>query len=135
MMLAQTSGGGGSPILILMVGFAAVMYFMMRSQKKRAQQQQALQREAEIGDEIMTTSGIFGTIVDEDEDEGTIILEIAPGTRIKMLRAGISRRVTEDEYDEDGYDEDDDGQDEHPGDGEHDATSANGDAAGDQTQP
>ena len=35
----------------------------------------------------MTTAGIFGTIVDEDEDEGTVIVEIAPGTRIKMIRA------------------------------------------------
>jgi preprotein translocase subunit YajC len=61
------------------------------------QQQQDQQRAAEVGDEIMTTAGIFGTIVDEDEDEGTVIVEIAPGTQIKMIRAGIARRVTEDD--------------------------------------
>jgi preprotein translocase subunit YajC len=101
MMLAQASGGGGSGFLILMIGLAGVMFFMMRSQRKRTQAQQNVQRGAEVGDDVMTTAGIFGTIVDEDEDEGTVMLEIAPGTTIKMLRAGISRRLTDDGYDED----------------------------------
>jgi len=109
MVLAQSSGGGGSGFLILMVGLAAVMFFMMRSQRKRTQAQQEVQRGADVGDEVMTTAGIFGTIVDEDEEEGTIMLEIAPGTRIKMLRAGISRRIADEQYDEDdGYVDDND---------------------------
>jgi preprotein translocase subunit YajC len=108
MVLAQASGGGGSGFLILMIGLAAVMFFMMRSQRKRTQAQQNVQRGAEVGDEVMTTAGIFGTIVDEDEDEGTIMLEIAPGITIKMLRAGISRRLTDDVYDEDEDDGDTD---------------------------
>jgi preprotein translocase subunit YajC len=102
MILAQTSSGGGSPLLLLMLAMPVVLWLMMRSQKKKVAAQQAQQRSAEIGDEIMTTAGIFGTIVDEDEDEGTVIVEIAPGTRIKMIRAGIARRVEDDvEYEED----------------------------------
>jgi preprotein translocase subunit YajC len=104
MVLAQSTGGGGSGFLILMIGLAAVMFFMMRSQRKRTQAQQEVQRGAEVGDDVMTTAGIFGTIVDEDEDEGTIMLEVAPGTTIKMLRAGISRRISEEESEGDGYD-------------------------------
>ena len=101
MILAQTSSGG-SPLLLLMLAMPVVLWLMMRSQKKKVAAQQAQQRNAEIGDEIMTTAGIFGTIVDEDEDEGTVIVEIAPGTRIKMIRAGIARRVEDDvEYEED----------------------------------
>ena len=100
MILAQTSSGG-SPLLLLMLAMPVVLWLMMRSQKKKVAAQQAQQRSAEIGDEIMTTAGIFGTIVDEDEDEGTVMLEIAPGTRIKMIRAGIARRVEEeDEYED-----------------------------------
>jgi preprotein translocase subunit YajC len=76
----------------------------MRNQQKRVRQQQAVQQAAEVGDEVLTTSGIFGTIVDEDEEEGTVTLEIAPGTRIRMVRSGIARRLTED----DAYDEDED---------------------------
>ena len=50
----------------------------------------------------MTTGGIFGTIVEIDDDEGTVTVEIAPGTQIRMLRQGISQRFVEDDVDEDG---------------------------------
>ena len=52
------------------------------------------------GDDVMTTGGIFGTIVEIDDDEGTVTVEIAPGTRVRMLRAGISQRFVEDDVDE-----------------------------------
>jgi preprotein translocase subunit YajC len=115
--LAQSSGSGGGLItlLIFVVPFG-LLFLFMRNQQKRVRQQQALQQAAEVGDEVLTTAGIFGTIVDEDEDEGTVTVEIAPGTRIRMVRSGIARRLTEDDsaYDDESYDdEDDDGTDEN----------------------
>jgi preprotein translocase subunit YajC len=63
----------------------------------------------------MTSGGIFGTIVDIDDDEGTVTVEIAPGTRIRMLRQGISQRFVEDEYEGDDGDETaDEGTDREP---------------------
>src|SRR5207247_9159945 len=116
--LAQSSGGGGSflTLLIFVVPFG-LLFLFMRNQQRRVRQQQALQQSAEVGDEVLTTSGIFGTIIDEDEDEGTITLEIAPGTRIKMVRSGIARRLTEDDMgdDDEGDFEDDDAADHDDG--------------------
>ena len=107
--LAQSSSGGSAFTLLIFIVPFALLFLFMRNQQKRVRQQQALQQSAEVGDDVLTTAGIFGTIVDEDEDEGTVTVEIAPGTRIKMVRSGIARRLTEDdEYD--GY-EDDDGED------------------------
>ncbi len=94
--LAQTSQSNPASLLIFLLPLG-LMFFFMRSQKRKMAAQQSLQRSAEVGDEILTTSGMFGRIIDEDEDEGTILLEIAPGTRVKMVRAGISRRLTEDD--------------------------------------
>jgi preprotein translocase subunit YajC len=132
MLLAQTSTGGGSPIvLLLLLGMPVMLFLMMRSQRKKAAQQQKLQSGARIGSEIMTTAGIFGTIVDEDEDEGTIVLEIAPGTQIKLIRGAIARVVDEDddyeEYDDDEEDDDDAVVD--LADAEHDASAADADNA------
>ncbi len=107
-LLAQEGTQQGSPFsfLIFLVPLA-LLFFMMRSQKRKAAVQQQRQQAAGVGDEIMTTGGIFGTIVNEDEDEGTVTVEIAPGTRIRMLRSGIARTMSdEDEVLED--DEDDD---------------------------
>ena len=91
--------------LILMGG---VFYFLLiRPQKNRARAQQALVNSIQVGDDVMTTGGMFGTISQIDDDEGTIELEIAPGTRIRMMRSGVSRRLTEDDdYEDESEDED-----------------------------
>lgn len=108
-ILAQESQGNPFSFVIFLLPLA-LLFFLMRSQKKKMQAQQSLQQQAEVGDEVITTSGIYGTIVDSDDDEGTIWLEIAPATRIKMLRAGISRRLVDEfeEYEDDDGDETDD---------------------------
>ena len=104
-ILAQNSTSGGSSLIglalpiLLIVGF---YFLLIRPQRNRQRQQQALVASLEVGDEVMTNGGIFGTIVDIDDDEGTVIVEIAPGTRIRMLRQGISQRfVEDDEVDDD----------------------------------
>jgi preprotein translocase subunit YajC len=103
-ILAQDQTSGGSLIglalpILLIVGF---YFLLIRPQRNRQRQQQALVASLEVGDEVMTNGGIFGTIVDIDDDEGIVIVEIAPGTRIRMLRQGIAQRFVEDEIDEDG---------------------------------
>ena len=120
-LLAQGSGGGSSLITLLVFALPlGLLFVFMRNQQKRLRGQQALQQSAEVGDEVLTTSGMFGTIVDEDEAKGTVTVEIAAGTRVKMLRAGIARRITEDDFEDDDA-EDEDGDDEeashHPDDG------------------
>ncbi len=110
-ILAQDGGGGqaGSSLvglalpLLMIVGF---YFLLIRPQRNRQRAQQAVLAALEVGDEVMTSSGMFGTIVDIDEDEGVLTVEIAPGTRVRMLRQGIAQRFVED--DDGGYDEDDD---------------------------
>jgi preprotein translocase subunit YajC len=80
---------------------AGIFYFLLiRPQQKRSRAQKELANSVEVGDEVMTTAGIFGIVSDIDDDEGIVELEIAPGTRIRMVKQGISRRITEDEYEE-----------------------------------
>ena len=109
-LLAASSGSGGSLITLLVFMLPlGLLFVFMRNQQKRVKQQQSNQQAAQVGEDILTTSGIFGTIVDEDDEEGIVTVEIAPGTQIRMVRAGIARRITEDDYDDgDGYVDDDD---------------------------
>jgi preprotein translocase subunit YajC len=109
-LLAQSTSGGGTQTGNPLVGLAlpilmlAGLYFVLiRPQRNRARAQQALLATLEVGDEVLTTSGIFGTIVEMDQEEGTLTVEIAPGTRVRMLRQGIAQRfVEEEDYDQDG---------------------------------
>ncbi len=114
-LIAATTNTSSNPLtlflpLILMGG---VFYFLLiRPQQKRVRAQQALVNAVEVGDEIMTTGGIFGTIAEMDDDEGTVLVEIAPGTQIRMVKSGISRRLTvdDDEYEPEDEDQDQDQQ-------------------------
>ena len=90
--------------LILIVG---VGYFLLiRPQQRKMRAQRELLDRIQVGDEVVTAGGIFGSIVDIDEEDDVISVEVAPGTTIRMLRGGISRRLVDDV--DEAYDEDDD---------------------------
>jgi preprotein translocase subunit YajC len=121
LMAAQTTQT--SPLVtlfpLLLLGF--VFYFLLiRPQQKRSRQQQALIRSVEVGDEVVTGGGILGHVVEIDEDEGIVTLEIADGVEIRILRAGIGRKIETDEYEDD----DDEDADDEDADDEHEAATA-----------
>jgi len=98
--LAQgsTSGGGSAAALALPLLMLVGFYFLLiRPQRNKQRAQQAMLSALEVGDDVMTSGGIFGTVIDIDDDEGVVTVEIAPGTNVKMLRQGISQRFVEDE--------------------------------------
>jgi preprotein translocase subunit YajC len=79
--------------LLLMFGLLGVMmYFMTRRQRRAQEQQQALQNSLAIGDRVMTTSGLYGTVTDA-EDDTTVTIEIAPGVETEWLRAAVREKV------------------------------------------
>jgi preprotein translocase subunit YajC len=61
-------------------------------QRRQAAAHRALVASLEVGNEVMTTSGIFGTITELDDTIAQ--LEIAPGVTIRIARGAISQRVT-----------------------------------------
>jgi preprotein translocase subunit YajC len=107
-LLAATTTKSANPLgtLVFIVPMFAIGYLLLvRPQKRRLQAQRELLNALEVGDEVVTAGGILGQIVDIDEDEDVVTVEIAPGTTIRMLRGGISRRL-EDEVDDEADDED-----------------------------
>jgi len=99
-LIAQAANNQSNPVALFLplVLLGAVFYFLLiRPQQRRVRAQQALINSVEVGDEVMTSGGIFGTIVAIDEDEGIVTVEIAPGTKVRMVKSGIARRLTEDE--------------------------------------
>lgn len=112
-LMAQSSGGNPLTVLFPFLLLGGLFYFViLRPQQRRQRAQQALVNAVDVGDEVITTAGIFGVVTGVDDDEGTLRIEIAPGTEIRILRAGIGRRVAEDEADDGSPDDqDDDGQD------------------------
>jgi preprotein translocase subunit YajC len=81
--------------LLLIVVFIFGMYFLMiRPQQRRNRELQQMQSSLGPGAEVMTGSGLYGTITEIDEDEGVVGLEISPGVTVRVARAAIARVIS-----------------------------------------
>jgi preprotein translocase subunit YajC len=96
--VAASSGGGGF-FFIIIIAFLLLWLIVVRPQRKRQNQQRAMISELQVGDEVLTAGGIYGTVVRIDEDEVTV--EIAPRTEVRVARRAIAGVTTEPEEDED----------------------------------
>ena len=75
--------------LIVMVLLLGVMYVLMiRPHRQRQRQQQVMIDGAGVGDDILTTGGIYGTITRAEGDD--VVVEIADGLSVHMTRRGIA---------------------------------------------
>ena len=80
------------PQLILIVAmFALLWLFLIRPQRARAQAHRELVTKVDVGDEILTVGGLYGSVIEIDEDE-ELMLEIAPGTQVRVARRAVAAR-------------------------------------------
>jgi preprotein translocase subunit YajC len=92
-VLAQSSGGSNLTFIIMIVGFIALMYFVMiRPQKKRQREQQNMQNSVAPGARVMTIGGLYGTVVDSDDE--TVTLEASDDNFLVFARQAIAKVVT-----------------------------------------
>jgi preprotein translocase subunit YajC len=95
---ATKSGSSSYTLLIFIVAIFGVMYFVMiRPQRNRQREAQATQRQVGTGSRVRTTAGMYGTIVDGDDNN--VLVEFAPGVQIKMMRRAIMGVVPDSEPD------------------------------------
>ena len=111
---AQSGGGlGGMESLLPLVLIFVVFYFLLiRPQQKKAKTHREMLGNLRRGDRIVTNGGLIGKII-RIPNEAELIIEIAEGVKVRVLRGMISevsakterardrKREQEDEYDED----------------------------------
>ncbi|MFC0249289.1 preprotein translocase subunit YajC [Citricoccus parietis] len=94
---ANPEGGGGLPfdpfLLIMLAIFALLIFSMFRRSKKAQQQQQQLHQSLAPGVEVMTTMGLFGTILSVDKEENKAVIEISPGNTATVHLQAIGKAV------------------------------------------
>ena len=74
--------------LLPLVGIALLFWFLLiRPQARRQRELRTMQQALKSGDEVMLTSGIFGTLQETDEDH--VRVEIAEGVTIKVARGAV----------------------------------------------
>ena len=105
-ILAQESdngGGGLTSLLVLLLIPFAMYFFLIRPQRKRMKEQASLQSALGVGDEVITSSGLYGFITGEEDD--LFWLEIDDDVQIRIARAAIQGRVTPSVDDDDDNDD------------------------------
>jgi len=86
---AQPGGFGNFQYIFLGLMILVLWLFFIRPQAKRAKNQKNFINELQKGDKIVTIAGIHGTINKVNED-GTLSIEISPGSYIKIEKSAIS---------------------------------------------
>jgi len=86
------SGSGLGDLLVLLLPFL-LLVFIMVSQRRRAKQIQQMQESLTVGEEIVTTSGLYGTIVALDDK--VVTLDTGDGQTLRYDRRAVGMRASE----------------------------------------
>jgi preprotein translocase subunit YajC len=92
---AKKSSSSFLPLLIIIVLFGLFYVTIIRPQRNKQRAAAATQTQAVPGQRVRTTAGIYGTLVSGDDRD--VVVEIAPGVEITMLRRGIMEVVPDDD--------------------------------------
>ena len=83
------SSGGGFQFIFLGLMILVFWLFFIRPQAKRAKNQKKFIEDMQPGEKIVTTAGIHAKINKINED-GTMTIEVSPGSYLKIERSAIS---------------------------------------------
>ena len=90
-IVAAESSGSPITFLFLPLLLVGAYFLMIRPQRKRQRAAQELQRSIDVGDEVMTTSGVYGFVTGFDGDIAW--LEIDDNVQIRIARQALQRKV------------------------------------------
>jgi len=82
-------------IIFIVLILAALWLLMIRPAQRRQRDQQKLMSAMEVGDEIVTAGGLYGTVKALEDDE--VRLEIAPGIEVRVARRAVAGVVSDKE--------------------------------------
>jgi preprotein translocase subunit YajC len=85
-------------LIVIVAMFALLWLLFIRPQRQRAQAQEALVSGVEVGDEILTAGGIYGEVLEMD-GEDALVVEIAPGTQVRVARRAIAAVIPDESED------------------------------------
>ena len=99
---AETSEPAGSAfaslfMIALIIGGGYFLF--IRPQRRRMRAMEDLRSSIDVGSEVRTVGGIYGTVVEMDDE--TVILDTGEGGRLKLARRAVAEKLNADELDRD----------------------------------
>jgi preprotein translocase subunit YajC len=105
MLLAQQegtkTGGGGMGLDVMFIPIVLVFLFyliVLRPMNRRQEQErQKLLSNLKKNDKVLTTAGIYGTVVSVSDKEDEVVVKVDDNVRLKMVKSAITRNFTNEE--------------------------------------
>ncbi len=95
-----------SSLIILLAMFVLLWAVLIRPQRMKQRAQQQMLSQIDPGDEILTVGGIYGIVV-EVEDDDDLVVEIADGIHVRISRRAVATVDKPEEEDEEAEADDD----------------------------
>ena len=90
---SESSSGGGLLGMLPLLALPLLAYFLLiRPNRRRMREQQDLQSALAVGDEIVTTAGIYGFITGFEGDR--VWVEVDDDVQLRVARAAIQGKAT-----------------------------------------
>lgn len=87
----EGAAGGYQAFIPLLLMFVVFYFILIRPQQKKQKSHREMLQTLKTGDHIITTGGLFGTIVDINEQK--ITLRVAENVKVEVGRSFVSSRV------------------------------------------
>lgn len=84
-------------LIVLVALFVLFWLFIIKPQRRRVQEQRTLHESVGVGDEIVTLGGLLGHVRSINENDDTLVVEIAPGTNVRVARRGVAAVLVPDD--------------------------------------
>ena len=76
------------PYIVMFALLAIFVSYSLRNRRRMMAEEMIRVSRIDVGTEVMTTSGLYGTVVGRNDD-GTVLLAIAPGVEVKWALAAL----------------------------------------------
>ncbi|HHU11431.1 MAG TPA: preprotein translocase subunit YajC [Intrasporangiaceae bacterium] len=86
----MTSSGNNTASFLILLLPLLLLVVLVLSQRRRARALQDFQASVQVGDEVITTAGLYGRIV--GLDDAIVRLEVAPDVILRFDRRAIGTR-------------------------------------------
>jgi preprotein translocase subunit YajC len=100
-LVAQAGGGDALSLLLPLVAMVGIFYFLLiRPNQRRQRAQRDLLESLDVGDEVITIGGVYGTVRELDDE--AVTLEVDDDVRIRFVKSAVARKLV---FDDEEYED------------------------------
>lgn len=87
---AGAQGGGLQMIIMMVVLFAIMYFFMIRPQQKKQKELQKMRDALKVGDRVVTSGGLHGTVSSINEEHRLVVINADKGVNLTFSKDAVT---------------------------------------------